>query len=143
MRPFPQVCRNQSRSRLCINFICKKTILLTIFVYFDLFWLFFSKSLLFLLRYIVLESINSGLLISHFFKITNHRSIFFWKYRFIFKLLFDWHRSIDYRVALSICPPLPIWAQMRWEGGVTGSQPISTALHRSQKKTGVLTQYLT
>ena len=66
----------------------------------------FSKSLLFLLRYIFLQSINSGQLISHFFKITNHRSIFFWKSWFTFISLFVWHRSIDYRFALSICPPL-------------------------------------
>ncbi len=47
-----------------------------------------------------------GPLISHIFRITNHRSLFFWKHRFIFKSLFDGHRSIDYRFALSICPPL-------------------------------------
>ncbi len=35
--------------------------------------------------------------ISHILKVTNHQSLFFWKYQFIF---------IDYRFALSICPPL-------------------------------------
>jgi hypothetical protein len=101
----PQTIQESSSHK----FYLKKTILLTIFVYFDLFWLFDFQNrypVLFLLRYIFLKSINSGPLISHFFKITNHRPIFFWKYLFIFKSLFDWHRSIDYRFALSICPPL-------------------------------------
>ncbi len=56
--------------------------------------------------YIFVKSINIGPVIWHIFKITNHWSIFFWKYWFIFKSLFDWHRSIDYRFALSIRPPV-------------------------------------
>ncbi len=59
------------------KFYFKKTILLTIFVYFNLFWLFnFQNRNFFLLQYIFLKSINIRPLISHFLKITNHWSIF-------------------------------------------------------------------
>ncbi len=53
----------------------------------------------FLVRYIFVKLIKIGPPISHIFRITNHRSLFFWKHRFIFKSLFDGHRSIDYRFA--------------------------------------------
>ncbi len=106
MRPFSQVCRKQSRSHLCINFILKNHFVNHFCVFWPILTVQFSKSLLFTAIYFSQVKINSGPLISHFFKITNHRSICFCKYLFIFKSLFDWHRSIDYRFALLICPQL-------------------------------------
>ncbi len=68
-------------------------------MYFTLFWQFDFQNRYFLVRYIFFKSINIAPLISHFFKITNHRSI----------SLFDKYQFIDYRFEVWICPPLTIW----------------------------------
>jgi hypothetical protein len=99
----PQTIQESSLHKFYLK---RKPILFAIFVYFDLFWLIDFQNCYFFPVIYFFKSINSGPLISHFFKMTNHRSIFFWKYQFIFKSLFDWHRPIDYQFALWICPPL-------------------------------------
>ncbi len=90
----PHTLKLFKQKPFCQPFLCIST-------YFDC---SIIKIVTFLLQYIFLKSINIGPLILHFFKITNHPSIFSRKYQF--KSLFDWHRPIDYRFALSICPPL-------------------------------------
>ncbi len=68
----------------------------------------FSKSLLFLLRYIFLKSINIGPLISHFSKITNHLLIFFLKVSIYIQIIIRLASIHRLSVWLSICPPLKI-----------------------------------